>query len=61
MRIHIISVKSPSSSPPLFLCSPLTVTASSHVCQSQLAHLLRAANTPQHAHTLTTYTPARQM
>lgn len=66
---HLISVKSPSVSPPPslstqlhpFLCRPLAVTAPSHVCQSQLAHLLLHANTPQCAHTLTTYTPASQM
>lgn len=66
---HLISVKSPSVSPPLslstqlhpFLCSPLAVSAPSHVCQSQLAHLLLHANTPQRAHTFITYTPASQM
>lgn len=54
------SVKSPSVSPPLplsiqlhlFLRAPLAVTAPSHVCQSQLAHLLL------HTHT---HTPASQM
>lgn len=53
---HLKSVKSPSVPPPLslsiqlhlFLCGPPAVTAPSHVCQSQLAHLLPHANTPQH-------------
>lgn len=55
---HLQSVKSPSISPPLslsiqlhlFLCGPPAVTAPSHVCQSQLAHLLLHTNTPRHAH-----------
>lgn len=55
----IQSVKSPSVTPPLslsiqphlFLCGPAAVTAPSHVCQSQLAHLLLHTNTPRtHTH-----------